>query len=401
MRTMLSSLSAVLLLGVIATACGGSEGSEVEGTANKGTGASSSTGGSPVLGGTTGNGGSNGTGSTGTVIKPGDACATGTANAALSGVNMIVMFDRSSSMTQEANDAGDTRWDLTSAALKAFFADPEEAGLKLALRFFPHDVPAEGCRQDEDDAPGCNVNACAMPLVPLGTLTADAAPTDAHEKALLDATDMSAPDVPQGTPIFAALGGALQWAGAQRMMTPGENSVVVLVTDGEANGCNDDIGDIAQLAADAFAANQIRTYAIGLTGSQEGDMDQIAEAGGTEKGIFVADGNNATQQLKDALGAIRGEVLDCDFPMPEAKPGFNVDPGLINVNYTPGGGMESTLTQVAGADACGANPSWYYDNVTNPTRIILCKSTCDTITADPMASLQILLGCATTSEPPK
>jgi hypothetical protein len=305
-------------------------------------------------------------------------------------------------MTEEANDAGDTRWDLTSAALKAFFADPEESGLKLALRFFPHDLPAEGCRKEEEDAPNCNVNACAMPLVPLGALTADAAPTDAQEKALLDATDMSAPpNVSQGTPIFAALSGALQWATNQRGMTPTENSVVVLVTDGEANGCNNDIGDISQLAADAFAANQIRTYAIGLTGSQEGDMDQIAEAGGTEKGIFVADGNNATQQLKDALGAIRGEVLDCDFPMPEPKPGIDVDPALINVNYTPSGGMETTLTQVANADACGANPSWYYDNVAAPTRIILCKNTCDTITADPMASLQILLGCATSSDVPK
>jgi hypothetical protein len=398
---MLNSLSAVLLLGVIATACGGSDGSEVEGTANKGQGASSSTGGTPVLGGTTGSGGSNGSGATGTVIKPGDACATGTASAALSGVNMIVMFDRSTSMTEEANDAGASRWDLTSAALKAFFADPDEAGLKLALRFFPHDLPAEGCRQDRNNAPGCNVNACAMPLVPLGTLTADAAPTDAHEKALLDATDMSAPDLAQGTPIFAALGGALQWAAAQRTMTPDENSVVVLVTDGEANGCNNDIGDISQLAADALAADQIRTYAIGLTGSQQNDMDQIAEAGGTEKGIFVADGNDATQQLKDALGAIRGQVLDCDFPMPEAKPGIDVDPALINVNYTPSGGMESTLTQVANADACGATPSWYYDNVAAPTRIILCPSTCDTITSDPMASLQILLGCATSSEVPK
>jgi hypothetical protein len=175
----------------------------------------------------------------------------------------------------------------------------------------------------------------------------------------------------------------------------------VLVTDGEANGCNDSIDDIAQLSADAFAADQIRTYAIGLTGSQEGDMDQIAMAGGTDQGIFVADGNMATQQLKDALGKIRGEVLDCDFPMPEAKAGVEVDPGKINVNYTPGGGMVTTLTQVADETGCTTGQSWYYDNPSGPTRIILCKSTCDTITADPMASLQILLGCATSSEVPK
>jgi hypothetical protein len=402
MRTILRSLGAVLLLGVMVTACGGSDGSEVE--PGNGQGASSSKGGSvPNLAGTSSNGG-NGSGASGAVITPDAACATGTASAALSGVNMFVMFDRSSSMNDRGNDAGDTRWELASAALRAFFADPEAAGLKLALRFFPHDLPADGCRQnmDDDDTTGCSVNACAMPLVGLGTLSADAAPTDAHETALLDATTAAAPGMAgQGTPIFAALAGAQQWAAAQRLLTPTESSVVVLVTDGEANGCDTDIDNIAALASDALAANGTRTYAIGLTGSQEADMDAIAEAGGTMQGIFVADGANAQQELLEALGEIRGQVLDCDFPMPEAKPGIDVDPNLINVNYTPAGGAQTTLTQVANADACGAGQSWYYDNVADPTRIILCKSTCDVVTADAQASLQVLLGCATSSEVPK
>jgi hypothetical protein len=407
MRTILSSFGAVLLLGVIATACSGTDGSVVNGgTGGNGQGASSSHGGNmPMLGGTTGIGnGATSSGGGGSVIPPDAACATGTASAALSGVNMFVMFDRSSSMNQEATDDGDTRWQLASAALQAFFADADAAGLKLALRFFPHDQPADGCRQnvDDDDMTGCNVNACAMPLVDLGTLTADVAPADVHEKALLDATAASSPGMAgQGTPIFAALAGAQQWAAAQRMSTPTESSVVVLVTDGEANGCDTDIDHIAELAADGLAANGTRTYAIGLTGSEEADMDAIAEAGGTMQGIFVADGANAQQELLDALGEIRGQVLDCDFPMPEPKPGLDVDPDLINVNYTPGGGMQSTLTQVANADQCAAGQSWYYDNVAAPTRIILCQSACDVITADPQASLQILLGCATSSEVPK
>jgi hypothetical protein len=393
MRTILSSLGAVLFFGVIATACGGSDGSEVDGGPGTGRGASSSSGASgPILGGT--NGGSNGSGASGNVISPDAACATGTASAALSGVNMFVMFDRSSSMNDPVN-GGDSRWDMASAALRAFFADPNAGGLKLALRFFPHDEPAVGCTQD-----GCDLDACATPLVNLGTLTGDPAPADAHEAALLAATPAApAPMQGQGTPIYAALGGALQWAGTQRTMTPDENSVVVLVTDGEANGCDTDMDHISQLAADALAQNGVRTYAIGLTGSNEADMDQIAEAGGTMQGIFVADSANAQQELLAALGAIRGQVLDCDFSMPEAKPGVEVDPSLINVNYTPGGGSQTTLTQVASADMCGTNQSWYYDNVAAPTRIILCQSACDVITADAAASLQILLGCGTSSEP--
>jgi hypothetical protein len=332
----------------------------------------------------------------GTVIDPKSACATGTANASLSGVNLYVMFDRSSSMTQKADNKGNTRWQLTSAALEAFFKSPSAGGLGLALRFFPHDLPKAGCNQQM-----CDVAACQEPLVGLGQLTADAAPADAQEKALLDATVSSAPGMAgAGTPISAALGGALDWASAQHKLTPDQNTVVVLVTDGQANGCDEDIKVISKLASDALAADGTRTYAIGLTGSNDADMNAIATAGGTEKGIFVADGADTQQQLLDALGNIRGQILDCDFPMPSPKAGMQVDPALINVNYTPGGGTQATLPQVAGEGACTAG-GWYYDDPVNPSRIVLCKSTCDTVTADPKAALEILLGCATISKVPK
>jgi hypothetical protein len=343
---------------------------------------------------------------TGTVISPDAACAKGTASANLAGVNMFVMFDRSTSMHDPAGNSGSTRWELASAALEAFFASTDAAGLNLALRFFPHDLPAVGCTQG-----ACSTEACAQALVDLGTLTADPAPADAHEKALVDAT-MAATPAPRamgmmggmmsgGTPISAALDGALHWATAQHTKTPNENTVVVLVTDGEPNGCEEGIGAISGLAAAALANDGTRTYAIGLTGSQEADMDQIAMAGGTAKGIFVADGANTTQDLVNALADIRGAILDCDFAMPVPKPGVGVDPALINVNFTPGGGKPSTLTQVAGEAGCATTPGWYYDNPVNPSRIILCKSACDTVTGDPMASLEILLGCPTSSEVPK
>jgi hypothetical protein len=115
----------------------------------------------------------------------------------------------------------------------------------------------------------------------------------------------------------------------------------------------------------------------------------------------VADGANTKQDLLDALGAIRGQVLDCDFPMPEPKANQTVDPALINVNFTPSSGTKSTLPQVNNEAGCTGAQGWYYDNALNPTRIILCKSTCDAVTADPMAALEILLGCQTVTDIPK
>jgi hypothetical protein len=315
---------------------------------------------------------------------------------------MLVMFDRSSSMNEAAQRNGPTRWELTSTALDAFFASTDAAGLNVALRFFPHDMPMAGCNGADNDPGNCNANACAAPLVPLGSLTADAAPTDAQEKLLLDATMASAPGMSgQGTPISAALSGAYLWAAAQHTKTPNENTVVVLVTDGQPNGCDTDIGNISGLAATALANEGTRTYAIGLTGSQEADMDQIAMSGGTAKGIFVADGANTTSDLVNALADIRGAILDCDFAMPVPKPGVEVSPGLINVNFTPSGGQMLTLPQVANEAGCTAAPGWYYDDPAKPSRIILCKSTCDTVTGDAMASLEILLGCITETNVPK
>jgi hypothetical protein len=192
----------------------------------------------------------------------------------------------------------------------------------------------------------------------------------------------------------------LSWAAAQRLAAPEENAVVVLVTDGQPNGCEEEISAIASLAQDAFTTSGIRTYAIGLTGSQESDMDAIAAAGGTTKGIFISDGATAKQDLLNALAAIRGSVLDCDFEMPKAGNGMQVDPSKVNVKYTPAGGTQMTLGRVSDAAGCGTAPGWYYDNELNPTRILLCPASCNTASVEVDATLEVLLGCVTETRQP-
>jgi hypothetical protein len=204
----------------------------------------------------------------------------------------------------------------------------------------------------------------------------------------------------QGTPIYAALGGAFSWAAAQRVAAPDESAVVVLVTDGEPNGCDDDITNIATLASTALTTSEVRTYAIGLTGSQESDMDAIALAGGTTKGIFISDGATAKQELLDALAAIRGSVLDCDFEMPKATDGKQIDPTKINVNYTPAGGTPMTLGRVPDAASCGTVPGWYYDNDLSPSRILLCPASCNSASVEVDATLEVQIGCVTETRVP-
>ena len=185
-------------------------------------------------------------------IDPDAACADDIRQGGLVDVNMLVMFDRSGSMDDEISD-NETRWDAASTALKAFFQDPASAGLNVALRFFPHDSPASGCNDDD-----CDEAACAEELVPIGSLTADSAPTDVQEGALVSAVDNSVPGdrggQGGGTPTYAALSGAAQWATAYQATHPDERTVIVLVTDGRPNGCQEDTDAIADLAAQARAS---------------------------------------------------------------------------------------------------------------------------------------------------
>jgi hypothetical protein len=364
-------------------------------------------------------------------IEEDAACGTGKASATLKPVNMLVMFDRSWSM----NECGDgtnapmmmnneldcptlSRWDLTSAALIKFFQSPDAADLNVALRFFPDDTP--GCTgfpnmgggrpppgmdagvpaTDAGTTLNCDVATCAVPLVNIAPLLVDPAPADAHEAELVAAVMNGTPPGPAmpnpnpSTPTYPALGGAEQWAVAYQTAHPDGQAVVVLVTDGEPQGCDTSANNIAKLAADANTQAGILTYVVGLTGSSEAGLNQIARSGGTDQAYFVSDGNGATDELLKTLISIKGMALSCDLDVPtNDEAGMEINPKLINVNYASGTNAAKELGYVESLAACGTEPAWYYDDPMNPKMIHLCPSTCATVKADTMATLQILAGC--------
>ncbi len=332
--------------------------------------------------------GSGADGGPGGPLTADNACGLDLSWAQLKPVDMLVMFDRSGSMLD------DDKWPNATAALNAFFGAPGAAGLNVALRFFPHDDPASGCN-DED----CDADACSRPLVELAPLLVEPAPTDAHEAALSDAIAASMPveGTGQGTPIFAALDGALRWAVDEQATRPDENVVVVFVTDGRANGCEEDFDAISELASDALADHGIRTYAIGLEGSSENDMDQLAEAGGTVDGIFIGDSTMAEEQLLEALNTIRGQNLGCDFPVPAPlRMDQSVDLDNVSVTFVyESGAAPTVIARVADEGDCGGSLSWYYDDPGSPERIFLCEGACDRARAEQEGGLQILIGCDT------
>jgi uncharacterized protein YegL len=285
---------------------------------------------------------------------------------------MYILFDKSGSMIG-------AKWFDSTAALQTFFGDPNSAGLRVALRFFPEG----GCDS------GCNVGACAQPNVAAGELTAVSAPSDVQEQKLLDA--FVGVDPGGGTPMSAALDGGIQWAQAALASNPLEKAVVVLVTDGVPEDCNTSSSYLTNAAAGAFNGSGIQTFAIGLEGSDAALLDAIAAAGGTDKSIVVS-ATNGQQELADALNKAREASSACEFEVPDGDGNMSVDPGKVNVVFKPSSGGQQTIGKVADGGGCGMG-GWYYDSPSNPSRIILCPESCAALQLDPSADVEVLLGC--------
>lgn len=92
--------------------------------------------------------------------------------------------------------------------------------------------------------------------------------------------------------------------------------------------------------------------------------------------------------------------LGCEFAFPKSQTG-QTDPASVVVNYTPGGQTSATpLTQVTDQSKCGSvQNAWYYDDNTNPTKIVFCPSTCTSAGADTSGKVDVAVGCK--APPPK
>jgi len=353
------------------------------------------TGGGPTggTGGGAGSAGAGGTGATtdgsagsggisvdagsGDVLVEAAVCAADEVAAEPVPVNLYLMLDRSGSM------AG-TKWTHATAGMSAFVQDPLSAGLRIALSYFP------------SDANDCDPLSYSTPKVLLGELSAAAAPADAQEQLLVDS--LSTTKTTGLTPMYPAFVGQLGYCTSVAKKNPKEKVIAVLLTDGSPGGCTSStntIANIAALAASGYGDSPpIITFTIGLEGSKEAELKQIAQAGGGEA-FFLGGSQNVQQDLINKLQQIAGGELACEYLLPESdSTGKPADPAKVNVDYYPTSGAKQGLFKVASAQACVPN-GWYYDDPVNPTRIILCPATCASVQNDAGAKVQILLGCET------
>lgn len=254
------------------------------------------------------------------------------------------------------------------------------------------------------DANDCDGTPYATPLVPLTQLPMPA--TDPLIQAISDETFVGG----IGTHIEGALRGMATFTTNNR--TQGREMIGVLMTDGDPNGCDENIGDLRQIIADHLANDGIRTFVIGMEGATDSNLEELALAGGADPhsdwcGSVQAPchywnvGNGSGQAISSALSAIiqQASPLPCHFDVIDLTPpaGETLDFSKINVQLTDSGGNTTIIGQVPDPTTCPTDqPAWYYDNPNAPTTINLCDNACNLATnASNGSHLSVLVGCNT------
>jgi hypothetical protein len=351
-----------------------------------GSGGSNPSGGSNTTGGTPSSGGSgqiqfggsgNIAGSTGSGGNAG-SCASQNAEAKVEPVYLAFAFDVSGSMGEGDYPWHDRtlKWEPVVSATKGFFTDPASAGLTASLTFFP------------DSSNKCEDASYATPDVPWTALPS----TDFG-----DALDVIGSQTWRGgTPTLNVVRGTISSVQKQMQTKPG-HYVLVLVTDGYPQGC--DNNSIPAVVSEVQkVANTLPTYVVGvknppLDGAPDTvtDLNAVAMAGGTDHAYIIDTGNPAktTSDFKATIDKIRGSAISCNVDIPAPPDGNTFDKQKVAVTYRSG----SNETELAyDADCTGAN-GWHYDNPAAPKQILLCDSTCNMVQADPAATLNFEFAC--------
>jgi hypothetical protein len=333
----------------------------------------------------------------------GDACAAKTVQAELAPLDMIVMLDRSGSMSEPgfawyapASDCNvsdpvvDSKWCRAVHALGQYFQSSSATNNRAALQYFPLASAAT-----------CPASGYATPAVGLTALPGGAA-------ALVNSLNAEGP-LGTFTPTQDAIVGANTFSGAN--LDPKRKMISVLITDGKPNTCPESTGSgLAQILSNHFTATGVPTYVIGMTGADFDVVETIAAGGGTKSHAdnvgSLTDtcgngggpcyhwnvGNGDPTVFVEALKIIQQQALGCTLDIPTVTGGIP-DWNKVELHYSPAGQPPAqNVPHVSSSGQCSGD-GWYYDNNSSPTKVTLCPSLCSKVQQDFSAKIELALGC--------
>ncbi len=98
-----------------------------------------------------------------------------------------------------------------------------------------------------------------------------------------------------------------------------------------------------------------------------------------------------------ATAVLANAKIACEMPIPDPGGGQQVDPTKVNVTLDDNG-VVTNLTKTAGKGTCDSSMSWYFDDDTAPTKVILCPTACanaqSIVGANKKGAVRVLFGCA-------
>ncbi|MGD8858436.1 MAG: hypothetical protein PVI30_00390 [Myxococcales bacterium] len=263
-------------------------------------------------------------------------------------------------------------WDNLTSALVGYAEHPRAAGTRVGVRYFGIE---------------CEPMRYAAPTVPMGPLPGNA--------------DRIAEELPlpfQFSPMLPALEGAIIYARSQANADPTTKQAVVFVTDGFSTdlSCLTTPDSLESVAAEGLLNfPSIETHVIALATpnipnpfdptDRIGPLDAIAASGGTESAHQI-DLQAPSEDIVDALLAVQVEAEPCEYAVPAD---LAAAPDTLALSVT---GSGEPLPRVSGADACGGDAGFYFDDPDAPGWAFPCPQSCEAI-RDSGARPRLLSGC--------
>lgn len=322
-------------------------------------------------------------------------------------VNVLLVIDKSGSMTDRPEGFALDKWTAMKEALgSALSSAPSTVrfGLLLFPRAVAQTIPLQCDGELCCEVPGANE------AVSVGV---GSDRIDAVGQALSETSPGG------GTPTAAALAQALDYyVQGEGLALEGER-YVLLATDGGPNCnpelscdsdlctpnldgaaqcaganccqgagefCLDDAGVTQQI--EALKAAGIATFVVGIPGSESYTtyLDAFARAGGvpqqgTDHDYFAVSAQSGVSGLTGVLKGITTQLLrSCEVAL-TTPPGL---PSLVNVAID---------CEVLSKE--GATSGWDFDDTNAPTRVILRGAACDDIKASGAHRIDVVYGCTT------
>ena len=296
-------------------------------------------------------------------------------------IDMVIVMDRSISMSRVIPNTDVVRWDALKAAVQRFVDDPASADQRASMVFFSHSGGA-------DESVDCDPDNYADPDVPMGLLGESG-------QDIVDAMDGITPG--GLTPAIPAVEGAISFARQWQTDNPSRTTVVVFVSDGYPTECGSDPSLVAeQMAAGYNGSPSIRTFVVGVGDIAEFNLQQYARQAGTIEPFVVeeTDATGGTDSFVQVLSNISKTAIPCSFDIPDLGEGMELDPDYVRVRFSPLVGPSGSddnyveeFPKVASGTQCGDSGygGWYFDDAANPTRITLCPCTCTRLSAGTMS----------------